>query len=81
MPDDQQVPGNKGPTTTPTAAVVFALFAPGTLGQLAVEHTTRRQVHGIQDHHLRVCEAVGIAPAWYQGAATEHNARPRTIPP
>jgi transposase len=27
----QHIPGNKGPTATPTAAVVFALFAPVTL--------------------------------------------------
>ena len=78
---DQQIPGNKGPTATPTAAVVFALFATVTLVQFAVESTTSRQVHGIRDHHLLVCEAVGIDPAWYQGAATEQNSRPRTTPP
>ena len=78
---DQQVPGNKGPTATPTAAVVFALFAPVTLVQFAVENTTSHHAHGIQDHHLLVCEAVGIDPAWYQGAATEQNSRPRTTPP
>ncbi len=78
---NQQVPGNKGPTTTPTAAVVFALFAPVTLVQFAVGNTTSRQVHGVQDHHLLVCEAVGIDPAWYQGAATGQNSRPRTTPP
>ena len=77
---DQQVPGNKGPTATPTAAVVFALFAPVTRVQFAVEKTTSHQVHGIQDDHLLVCEAVGIDPAWYQGAATEQNSRPRTPP-
>ena len=78
---EQQVPGNKGPTATPTAAVVFALFAPVTLVQFAVGNTTSRQVHGVQDHHLLVCEAVGIDPAWYQGAAMEQNSRPRTTPP
>ena len=78
---DQQIPGNKGPTATPTAAVVFALFATVTLVQFAVESTISRQVHGIRDHHLLVCEAVGIDPAWYQGAATEQNSRPRTTPP
>jgi transposase len=78
---DQQVPGNKGLTATPTTAVVFALFAPITLVQFAVENTTSRQVHGIQRHHLLVCEAVGIDPVWYQGAATEQNSRPPTIPP
>ena len=64
------VPGNKGPTATPTAAVVFTLFAPVTLGQFAVGNTINRQVHGIQDHHLLVCGAVGIDPAWYHGVAT-----------
>jgi hypothetical protein len=78
---DQQVPGNKGLTATPTTVVVFALFAPITLVQFAVENTTSRQVHGIQRHHLLVCEAVGIDPVWYQGAATEQNSRPPTIPP
>ena len=78
---EQQVPGHKGPTATPTAAVVFALFAPVTLGQFAVGNITSRQVHGVQDHHLLVCEAVGIDPTWYLGVATEQNARPRTTPP
>jgi len=78
---DQQVPGNKGPTATPTAAVVFALFAPVTLVQFAVGTTISRQVHGLQDHHLLVCEAVGMDPAWYHGVATEQNARLRTTPP
>ena len=77
----QHVPGNKGPTATPTAAVVFALFAPVTLVQFAVGKTTSHQVHGIQDNHLLVCEAVGIDPAWYHGGATEQNSRPRTTPP
>jgi transposase len=77
----QQVPGNKGLTATPTAAVVFALFAPVTLVQFAVGNTLSRQVHGIQDHHLLVCEAVGIDPAWYHGVATEQNSRPCNTPP
>ncbi len=78
---DQHVPGNKGPTATPTAAVVFALFTPVMLVQFAVDNTISLQVHGLQDHHLIVCEAVGIDPAWYQGAATGQNSRPRTTPP
>jgi hypothetical protein len=77
----QQVPGNKGPTATPTAAGVCALFTPVMLIQLAVDNMTSLQVHGVQDHHRLVCEAVGIDPEWYQEAATEQNALPRTIPP
>jgi transposase len=77
----QQLPGNKGPTATPTAAVVFALFAPVMLVQCVVENATSLQVHGLQDHHLLICEAVGIDPAWYQGGAPEQNSLPRTTPP
>src|SRR5262249_28271122 len=36
---DQHIPGNKGPTATPTAAVVFALFTPVTLVHFAVDNT------------------------------------------
>jgi transposase len=77
----QQIPGNKGPTATPTAAVVFALFASVMLVQLVVENTTSLQGHGVQDHHLIICEAVGIDPAWYHGVATAQNSLPRTTPP
>jgi transposase len=78
---DRHIPGNKGPTTTPTAAVVFALFAPVMLVQFALENMTSLQPHGVQDHHLIVCEAVGIDPLWYQGAATGQNSLSRTTPP
>jgi len=78
---NQHIPGNKGPTATPTAAVVFALFAPVMLVQFAMENATSLQVHGVQDQHLIVCEAVGIDPAWYQGVTTGHNSLPRTTPP
>jgi transposase len=78
---NQHIPGNKGPTATPTAAVVFALFAPVMLVQFVVDNRTSLQGHGVQDHHLLICEAVGIDPAWYQGVATGQNSLPRTTPP
>jgi transposase len=78
---DQQIPGNKGPTATPTAAVVFALFTPVMLVHFAVDHTPHLQVHGVQDSHRMVCEAVGIDQAWYQGGTTEQNSLPWTTPP
>jgi transposase len=78
---DRQIPGNKGLTATPTAAVVFALFTPVMLVQFAMDHTISRQVHGIQDYHLIVCDAVGIDPGWYQIVATGQNSLPRTTPP
>jgi transposase len=79
--NDQQIPGNKGPTATPTATVVFTLFAPVMLVQVVVDEQLSLQVHGIQDHHRIVCEAVGIDPGWYQIAATGQNSLPRTTPP
>ena len=78
---DRQSPGNKGLPATPTAAVGCALFTPGMLVHFAVDDPTSLQGHGVQDHHLTVCEAMGIDPAWYQGVATGQNARPRATPP
>ena len=46
----QQVPGNKGLTAMPTAAVVFALFTPVTLVHFAMDNAPILQVHGLQDH-------------------------------
>jgi hypothetical protein len=77
---DQHVPGHKGPTATPTAAVVFALLTPVMLVPFAVDNLTSLQVHGVHDYHRIVCEAVGIDPRWYQGAATGQNSLPRTTP-
>jgi len=78
---DRQIPGNKGPTAMPTAAVVFALFTPVMCVHFAVDTTPRFQVHGGQDYHLIVCDAVGIDQAWYQGRAAGHNSLPWTTPP
>ena len=77
----RHIPGNKGLTATPTAAVVFALFTPVMLVYSTVDNSPSRQVYGVQDDHLLICEAVGIDPAWYQGAAPGQNSRPRTVPP
>ena len=44
----------KGPTATPTAAVVCALLTPVMLVQFAMDQTISLQVHGIQDDHLIV---------------------------
>ncbi len=78
---DRHRPGNKGPTATPTAAGVFARFTPGMLVQFAVDEQHNLQVHGVQDSHLIVCDAVGIDPGWYQRAVSGQNSLPRTIPP
>jgi transposase len=67
---EQHVPGNKGPTDTPTAAVVMALFTPVMMVQLQVDKTVVHQVYGWQDHHSRVCDALGIDRAWYEAHPT-----------
>src|SRR5215471_15499953 len=78
---DRQVPGKKGPTATPTAAVVFALFTPVMLVQCAIDNTPSFQVHGVQDYHLLACDAVGIDQAWYHGVVPGQNSLPWTTPP
>ena len=78
---DQQLPGNKGPTALPTAAVVFDLFTPVTLVHFAVDNVPILHVHGIREEHLIVCDAVGIDRAWYQGAAAGQNSLLSTTPP
>jgi transposase len=78
---DQRIPGKKGPTATPTAAVVFALFTPVTLVHFAVDNAPILQVHGIQEDHLLICAALGIDHAWYQGAAAGQNSLLSSTPP
>jgi len=78
---ERHIPGNKGLTATPTAAVVFALFTSVMLVHCTVDDIPSLQVHGVQDHHLLICDAVGIAPTWYQGVATGQNSLLRTTPP
>jgi transposase len=72
---DQQLPGNKGLTATPTAAVVLALFAPVTLVQLWVGRQEVQQVYGIQPYHLLVCHALGLDASWYAVPSAQKNGR------
>jgi hypothetical protein len=74
-------PGNQGLTATPTAAVVCALFTPVMLVHCTVDDIPSLQVHGVQDYHQLICDAVGMAQTWYQGVATEQNSPPWTTPP
>ena len=52
---DKQVPGNKGATATPTAAVVLSLFAQVALVQFLIGGQEGAQVYGVQPHHLLCC--------------------------
>jgi hypothetical protein len=78
---ERHIPGNKGLTATPTAAVVFALLTPVMLVHGTVDHIPSLQVHGVQDYPLLICDAVGMAQAWYPGVATGQNSLPRSTPP
>jgi hypothetical protein len=55
--------------------VGFALCTPVTLVPFVVDNMPSLQVHGVQDYHRLICDAVGIAQTWYQGAATEQMHR------
>ena len=62
---DQQIPGNKGMTATPTAAVGLALFAQVFMIQLGVDDQQVEQMYGVQSYHLRLCDALGLDSSWY----------------
>src|SRR5215470_16431893 len=63
---DQQVPGNKGATATPTAAVVLALFAQVALVQFRIGEHEVVQIAGVRPHHLLICDALGVDHSWYE---------------
>jgi len=72
---DQQLPGNKGLTATPTAAVVLALFTPVALVQLWIDEQEIAQFSGVQAYHLLVCDALGLDSAWYTVPSGQKNDR------
>jgi hypothetical protein len=69
----QALPGNKGLTTMPTAAVVLTLFTPVMLVQLRTDNTTGQHIYGVQPYHLLVCDALGIDHAWYESPSNQEN--------
>jgi hypothetical protein len=62
---DQQLPGNKGETTTPTGAAVLSLFSPVAVVQLRLGNAEMCQVYGLHPDHLVVCDALGLDHTWY----------------
>ena len=77
---DQQLPGNKGLTATPTAAVVLALFAQVALVQLWIDDQEITQLSGVQPYHLLVCDALGLDSSWYAVPSGQKNDRDIQIP-
>ena len=72
---DQQIPGNKGATAIPTAAVVLALFAQVALVRLLIGDQEVEQVYGVQPHHLLLCDALDLDYAWYKVPSAQKNGR------
>ena len=72
---DQQLPGNKGLTATPTAAVVLALFAQIALVRLWIDGQEVTQLPGVQAYHLLVCDALGLDSSWYAVPSAPKNGR------
>jgi transposase len=72
---DQQVPGNKGATATPTAAVVLALFAQVALVQCWIGEQEVEQIYGVQPHHLLCCDALGLDRSWYEAPSAQKSGR------
>ena len=72
---DQQIPGNKGMTATPTAAVVLALFAQVFMIQLGVDDQQVEQMYGVQSYHLLLCDALGLDSSWYGVPSAQKNGR------
>jgi transposase len=72
---DQQLPGNKGLTATPTAAGVLALFAQVALVQLWIDAQEVTQLSGVQAYHLLVCDALGLDASWYAVPSTQKSGR------
>src|SRR5438093_452513 len=72
---DQQVPGNKGVTATPTAAVVLSLFAQVALVQFWLGDQEVMQVYGVQPHDLLICDALGLDSSWYEVSSAHKNGR------
>jgi hypothetical protein len=76
----QQLPGNKGLTSTPTAAVVLALFTQVALVQVWVDEHEVTQISGIQPYHLLVCDALGLDSSWYAVLSVQKNGRDSQAP-
>jgi transposase len=77
---DQQIPGNKGLTATPTAAVVLALFAQVALVQLWIDAQEVVQLSGVQPYHRLVCDALGLDSSWYAVPAGQKSGRDTQTP-
>ena len=75
LPHAQPVPGNKGTTATPTAAVVVALLAQGAMGHVLFDAHEGVPGEGMQPPHWLSCDALGLDHAWYDATAVQKIAQ------
>jgi transposase len=71
----QVIPGNKGDTAVPTAAVVFEAFASVTHLQLDLDGVSVSQVHGWRTHHQLICQALELDDLFSDRPADQKNYR------
>lgn len=69
----QSIPGNKGDTVMPTAAVVLELFAPVTQVSFDLDGVEVCQIHGWQAHHQLICQALGLDDFGYERLGDQKN--------
>jgi transposase len=72
---DQQIPGHKGTTATPTAAGVLALFAQVALVQCWIGEPEVEQIYGVQPYHLLCCDALGLDRSWSEAPSAQKSGR------
>jgi hypothetical protein len=75
------LPGHKGATAIPTAAVVLSLVVQVMMVQLEVDKKVSLQVYGLQDYHLTLCDALGSDRLWYESPPTGQNKQMSATPP
>jgi hypothetical protein len=77
---NRQLPGNKGLTAPPTAAVVLALFTQVALVQLRIDEQEVAQLSGLQPYHRLVCDALGLDTSWYAVPSAPKHSRSLQTP-
>ena len=53
--------------------MILALFTPVMRVQVPIDTTTVPHIYGLHPHHLMVCDALGVAQAWYASPSNQEN--------
>jgi hypothetical protein len=71
----QQLPGNKGPTALPTAAVVLTVFSPIMMVHVRQGKQAVHQIYGVHAYHVMGCDALGLDHAWYTAPLAQKSVK------